>query len=61
MARLSEIERRQLKEARETSVRRPVRWPVRPIAEYLEFATFAARCAPPKIFKPITGGAHWKL
>jgi len=61
MARLSENERRQLKETLVESVRPPVRWPVRPIAEYLAFATFAARHAPPKEFKPITKGEHWRL
>jgi hypothetical protein len=38
-----------------------VRWPVRPMAEYVAFATFAARFAPTTVFKPITQGRHWKL
>ncbi len=61
MARLSENERRQLKATRVESVRPVVRWPVRPITEYVAFATFASRVAPPKEFKPITKGDHWKL
>lgn len=61
MARLNETERRQLTEARKDQARLAVRWPVRPIADYIAFATFAARCAPPKEFKPIDRGKHWKL
>ena len=61
MARLSDTERRQLKAVRPETVRPQPRWPVRPIAEYIAFATFASRCSPPKEFKPITQGAHWKL
>ncbi len=61
MARLSDNDRRQLKEACGPTLRPAVRWPVRPISEYVAFATFAARCAPPKEFKPITRGSHWKL
>lgn len=61
MAWLSEMERRQLTETRKDGPCPAVRWPVRPITEYIAFATFAARCAPPKEFKPIVQGTHWKL
>jgi hypothetical protein len=51
----------QLKDTRVESARPTVRWPMRPVAEYLAFATFASRMAPPKEFKPITKGEHWRL
>lgn len=60
MARLSEIERTQLRQASRTksSPGRPVR---QSLADYLAFVHFAARFAPADKPKPIAGGSHWKL
>jgi hypothetical protein len=60
MARLSDTERRQLKQAS------PDRIPVRlarvvSVLEYIAFATFAARFARVNRPKFISGGEHWKL
>jgi hypothetical protein len=61
MARLTPVECMQLTAVSVKDAQGVVRWPVRPMAEYVAFATFAARFAPTTVFKPITQGRHWKL
>ncbi len=61
MARLAESERRQLRAAPVQRPQTQVRCPIRPAADYVAFATFAARFIPPREFKPITKGSNWKL
>jgi len=58
---LAESERRQLTEPVAKPSRVSMRRPVRPMAEYVAFATFAARFVPPGKAKPIPEGKHWKL
>jgi hypothetical protein len=63
MARLSKREVEQLKRAVVHRVR-PSRYPVRAPADYVKFATFAARFGagqPVLKAKFITQGEHWKL
>ncbi len=60
MAPLTKIERTQLRR-KAPRVSRTVRWEVRPMAEYLAFATFASRLKPTGQRGVIEGGKHWKL
>lgn len=61
MARLAKNEVGQIKAASAEKPRPGVRWPVRPMPEYVAFATFAARFIPPTAVKPMMKGANWKL
>lgn len=60
MATLTKIERRQLRR-KLAPPPPPVRWEVRPVAEYLAFATFVSRLRPVNEVRLIDGGKHWKL
>ncbi len=60
MATLTRTERAQLR--RKTGGFAPARrWEVRPVKEYLAFATFASRLKATDNARLIKGGNHWKL
>ncbi len=61
MAKLTETERQQLRQA-SIEVRMPsCRWKPVSVRDYLAFAKFASRFASHDQTKPIRTGNHWKL
>lgn len=60
MAKLTQVERRQLRR-KTPPVERTARWEVRPLAEYLAFVTFASRLQPARKAGLIGGEKGWKL
>ena len=62
MARLSETERRQLRQATQEKVpARAVPPPPRPVKEYIAFLAFASRFTRRAQARPVPSGDHWKL
>ncbi len=59
MATLTKTERRQLR--RKSPALPPPRWELRPVKEYVAFATFASRLQTAGKAGLIEGGKHWKL
>jgi len=60
MARLSEHEKKQLLSAARREAAPAPKPPIRPAADYMDFATFASTFAP--VVKPVRfDGKHWKL